>query len=84
MGCASLSYSRDEVQGQIVGKLHALGAVHNLGSVDKFEESGLITAIRELAISCRRRQDMAEIGRKMVDGEGPRRVVQELLRGDSA
>ena len=83
MGCASLSYSRDEVQGQIVSRLHTLGAVHNLGPVNKFEETGLITAIRELAISCPRRQDMAEIGRHMVDGEGPRRVLQELLRGDS-
>jgi UDP-2,4-diacetamido-2,4,6-trideoxy-beta-L-altropyranose hydrolase len=83
MGCASLSYSRDEVQGEIVRGLHGLGAVHDLGSVNKFEESGLIAAIRELAISCRRRQDMAEIGRRIVDGEGACRVLQELLRGDS-
>lgn len=83
MGCPSLSYIRNEVQGQIVARLNTLGAVHNLGPIDKFEESALTTAIRELAVSCRRRQDMAEIGRKIVDGEGARRVLQPLLRGDS-
>jgi UDP-2,4-diacetamido-2,4,6-trideoxy-beta-L-altropyranose hydrolase len=83
MGCASLSYIRDEVQGRIISRLHTLGAVHDLGPVDKFEESGLIPAIRELAASCRRREDMADAGRKIVDGEGTRRVLQQMLRGDS-
>ncbi len=51
MGCPSLSYVRDEVQGQIIARLHALEAVYNLGAVEEFEESRLMTAIGELAAS---------------------------------
>ena len=84
MGCASLSYSRDAVPGEVIPWTSCAGSGSNdLGFVNGFEESGLITAIRELAISCRRRQDMADMGRHIVDGEGARRVLQELLRGDS-
>jgi UDP-2,4-diacetamido-2,4,6-trideoxy-beta-L-altropyranose hydrolase len=81
MGCASLSYVRDEVQGGAVARLHAAGAVRQLGTVGEFEASRLTAAIAELGASSKRRNEMARLGRKIVDGEGPRRVLHELLGG---
>jgi UDP-2,4-diacetamido-2,4,6-trideoxy-beta-L-altropyranose hydrolase len=81
MGCASLSYVRDEVQGGTIARLHAAGAVHQLGAVGEFEASRLTVAIAELGASSKRRDEMARLGRKIVDGEGPRRVLHELLGG---
>jgi UDP-2,4-diacetamido-2,4,6-trideoxy-beta-L-altropyranose hydrolase len=81
MGCASLIYVRDERQRQTIARLHDAGAVYNLGAVWEFEESRLRAAIGELAASSKRREEMAEIGRQIVDGEGPRRVVSRLLGG---
>jgi UDP-2,4-diacetamido-2,4,6-trideoxy-beta-L-altropyranose hydrolase len=81
MGCPSLSYARDEVQGQITARLHSMGAICNLGGVDEFEESQLAAAIGDLAASSSRRGEMARIGQKIVDGKGPRRVTKELLGG---
>lgn len=83
MGCATLSYARDEVQGKIIAGLHGIGALHNLGSVNKFEISELRAAIAELTVSRRRRDEMARIGREVVDGEGTRRVLRQMLRGGS-
>jgi UDP-2,4-diacetamido-2,4,6-trideoxy-beta-L-altropyranose hydrolase len=81
MGCPSLSYVRDELQAQIIARLYALGAVHNLGAVEEFDESRLTAAIEELAASQTGRDKVVQIGRKIVDGEGPRRVLHELLGG---
>ncbi len=81
MGCASLIYVRDEGQRQTIARLQDAGAVHNLGAVWEFEESRLRAAIGELAASSQRREEMAEIGRPIVDGEGPRRVLSRLLGG---
>jgi UDP-2,4-diacetamido-2,4,6-trideoxy-beta-L-altropyranose hydrolase len=81
MGCASLSYARDKVQGQIIARLQSMGAVLDLGSDEKFDDSKLIGVITEVAASQTRRAEMARIGREIVDGEGPPRVRQELLGG---
>jgi UDP-2,4-diacetamido-2,4,6-trideoxy-beta-L-altropyranose hydrolase len=81
MGCASLIYIRDEGHRQTIARLQDAGAVHNLGAVWEFEESRLRADIGELAASSKRREEMAEIGRQIVDGEGPRRVLSRLLGG---
>ena len=81
MGCASLIYVRDEGQRQTIASLQAMGAVHNMGAVWEFEESRLRGAISELASSSERRAEMAQLGRQIVDGEGPRRVLSQLLGG---
>jgi UDP-2,4-diacetamido-2,4,6-trideoxy-beta-L-altropyranose hydrolase len=81
MGCASLIYVRDEAQRQTIARLHTSGAVHNLGAVWEFEEFRLRAAIGELAASHKRRDEMAQTGRQIVDGEGPRRVLSRLLGG---
>jgi UDP-2,4-diacetamido-2,4,6-trideoxy-beta-L-altropyranose hydrolase len=83
MGCPVLSYARDAVQGDIIARLHALGALHNLGLVDKFKGPQFAAAIGDLALSRLRREEMGRIGRTVVDGEGPRRVLRQLLGGNS-
>ncbi len=80
MGCASLIYVRDEAQRQIIARLHAAGPIDNLGAVWEFEGARLRASMAELAASHKRREEMAQLGRQMVDGEGPRRVLYELLR----
>jgi len=85
MGCASLSYARDAVQGDVIARLHAMGAVRDLGPVIKFNVSEFADAVSELVASRRRREEMAKIGRTIVDGEGAKRVLQRLqgVTGDT-
>lgn len=82
MGCAVLSYARTGIQEQIIRNLAAVGAVHKLSAADKFDVSQLNTAIAELVASRERRAEMAQIGGKIVDGLGTRRVLKQLRSGD--
>jgi len=78
MGCAILSYARDTVQEQILKELSVIGAARSLGAVDAFQEATLARAIEELLLPTGRREAMARLGRKLVDGKGTSRVLQVL------
>ncbi|MBZ5679412.1 MAG: UDP-2,4-diacetamido-2,4,6-trideoxy-beta-L-altropyranose hydrolase [Acidobacteriia bacterium] len=79
MSCVVLSYSRNPVQFRVVQELEKRGAVCNLGPIGDFDGSALATALDELGRSRRLREQMANIGRQVVDGEGATRVLQALL-----
>jgi spore coat polysaccharide biosynthesis predicted glycosyltransferase SpsG len=83
MGCAILSYTRGALQAQVIARLGAIGAVHDLGAIETFDLSRLASAIGLLA-GRERRGKMSRMGRKMVDGEGVRRVLQRMLDADPA
>jgi len=82
MGCAILSYARNQMQGDIIAALDARGAVCNLGLVDGFDVPRLTGALTELMDLPERRDKMARLGREIVDGDGAMRLVQQLLAGD--
>ncbi|HXM23219.1 MAG TPA: UDP-2,4-diacetamido-2,4,6-trideoxy-beta-L-altropyranose hydrolase [Terriglobales bacterium] len=81
MGCATLSYFRTPTQGQIIAELNVMGAVHNMGPVEGFKQNSLARAVEELVASQDRRERMARLGRKLVDGEGISRVLDCVLPG---
>jgi UDP-2,4-diacetamido-2,4,6-trideoxy-beta-L-altropyranose hydrolase len=80
MGCAILSYARDDVQEQILKELCAIGAARSLGAVDDFQETTFARAIEELVFLKDRRVAMARLGRKLVDGKGAGRVLTCLAQ----
>jgi UDP-2,4-diacetamido-2,4,6-trideoxy-beta-L-altropyranose hydrolase len=80
MGCAILSYARDDVQEQILKELSAIGAARSLGAVDDFQETTFARAIEELVFLKDRRVAMARLGRKLVDGKGASRVLTCLAQ----
>jgi len=81
MGCAILSYTRGTLQAQVIAQLSALGAVLDLGAIESFDVTRLTAAITMLA-GRQRREEMSRMGRKIVDGEGARRVLRGMLKGD--
>ena len=80
MGCAILSYARGALQEQVIARFGTLGAVHDLGPIETFDVARLTSAIAVLA-GRERREEMSRMGRKMVDGEGARRVLRRMLKG---
>jgi ribosomal protein S18 acetylase RimI-like enzyme len=81
MGCPTLSYFRTSAQGEIVAALDALGALHNLGSVEAFEHTSLICAVEELMACRAQREKMSQVGRSLVDGKGIARVLGYIRPG---
>jgi len=79
MGCATLSYFRTPVQGQIIGELDDMGAVHSMGSVEDFDQNSLVRTVEETMACLDRRERMARLGRTLVDGEGIGRVLDSVL-----
>lgn len=79
MGCATLSYFRNPVQGKIVSELDARGTLKSLGAAENFEADRLTAIVKEIAASQERRAKMAQLGRELVDGQGPERVLRHLL-----
>jgi len=81
MGCATLSYFRTPTQQQIIAELNGLGAVHGMGWVGGFEQDSLAHAVEELIVRQDRREKMAQLGRKLVDGEGIGRILDSVAPG---
>jgi UDP-2,4-diacetamido-2,4,6-trideoxy-beta-L-altropyranose hydrolase len=79
MGCATLSYFRTPVQGQIIAELDDMGAVHSMGAVEDFDQNSLVRAVAETMACQDLRERMTELGRKLVDGEGIGRVLDSVL-----
>lgn len=78
MGCVVLSYARNPVQSGIIQGLAKKGAVLDLGATKDFDGPALLMAIDGLRRSRELREQMANIGRQIVDGGGAARVVQVL------
>jgi len=78
MGCATLSYTRNAVQKNILQTLQQIGAVEWLGEVDNFDRQFLATRLAAICSSERRRKAMSRAGRKIIDGRGTERVLCAL------
>jgi|HubBroStandDraft_6_1064221.scaffolds.fasta_scaffold00585_14 UDP-2,4-diacetamido-2,4,6-trideoxy-beta-L-altropyranose hydrolase len=79
MGCATLSYFRTPTQRQIITELDAMGAVRSMGWVDDFEPDSLAHALEQI-IACQGcREQMARLGKNLVDGKGVSRILSQVL-----
>ena len=78
MGNCALSYSRNQVQADVLSELATSGTVNWLGPVEEFDPERLVEGIMRLAKrpDCRRR--MSSRARAVVDGSGVPRVLQAL------
>jgi UDP-2,4-diacetamido-2,4,6-trideoxy-beta-L-altropyranose hydrolase len=83
MGCPTLSYARDDVQGGIVAQLGRDGVVLDLGNPENCEAASLSTALAELAQSPDLRRTMSRLGRERVDGKGASRVCETVHQSRS-
>jgi UDP-2,4-diacetamido-2,4,6-trideoxy-beta-L-altropyranose hydrolase len=79
MGCATLSYFRTPVQGQIIAELGDMGVVHSMGAVEDFDRNSLVRTVEEIMACPDGRERMARLGRTLVDGEGIGRVLDSVL-----
>jgi UDP-2,4-diacetamido-2,4,6-trideoxy-beta-L-altropyranose hydrolase len=80
MGCAVLSYSRNIVQARVVQTLAQRGAVIDMGETRHFDPAKLAASVKELVNSRLARERMTSLGRVLVDGLGPKRVVEAAWR----
>jgi UDP-2,4-diacetamido-2,4,6-trideoxy-beta-L-altropyranose hydrolase len=77
MGCAVLSYSRNRVQKRVVQALSHRGVVVDMGETRHFDPAKLVVSVKDLVDSIVTRDCMTALGRKLVDGLGTTRVVEE-------
>jgi ribosomal protein S18 acetylase RimI-like enzyme len=78
MGCPTLSYARDDVQGGIVAQLGRDGVVLDLGNPEKSQTTSLSVALSELARSSEQRRTMSHLGRELIDGKGAARICETV------
>jgi len=78
MGCATLAYTRDELQEKIMRRLEEMGAARWLGAETNLDCESLTQAVAEVAASENQRKKMCTEGRRLVDGRGAQRVVETL------
>ncbi|MFZ1132844.1 MAG: UDP-2,4-diacetamido-2,4,6-trideoxy-beta-L-altropyranose hydrolase [Terriglobales bacterium] len=80
MGCAVLSYSRNDVQGRIIRVLSERGVVVDMGDVSRFDPAKLVAVVKDLVDARVARERMNHLGRSLVDGLGATRVVEATQR----
>jgi UDP-2,4-diacetamido-2,4,6-trideoxy-beta-L-altropyranose hydrolase len=78
MGLPSVQLVLADNQVPIAASLHEAGATFSLGRVEDVTAERLADVVGELAGSRDRRRRLAETGRTLLDGEGPRRILAEL------
>ncbi len=79
MSCPAMTYSRDAFQKRVVSKLAEAGAVCDMGYAGEFDSAGVEAVLSDLASSPSWRSEMANAGRRLVDGKGAERVCGILL-----
>jgi spore coat polysaccharide biosynthesis predicted glycosyltransferase SpsG/GNAT superfamily N-acetyltransferase len=80
MGCAVLSYSRNDVQARMMQVLSHRGVVVDLGETRHFDPAKLVASVKDMVDSYRARERMIRLGRTLVDGLGAARVVEAAQR----
>jgi UDP-2,4-diacetamido-2,4,6-trideoxy-beta-L-altropyranose hydrolase len=81
MGLPSLVVVLAPNQEPIARELAAAGAAGDLGSHDRLDVGGLANRLSSLLQSPSERRRMSETGRRLIDGDGVRRVLMQV-RGD--
>jgi UDP-2,4-diacetamido-2,4,6-trideoxy-beta-L-altropyranose hydrolase len=79
VGCAVLSYSRNDVQADVLSRLEELGAVRNLGPVAISDPHLVAAAVKHVATNPDLREKLSKAGRTVVDGQGARRVAEAMF-----
>jgi UDP-2,4-diacetamido-2,4,6-trideoxy-beta-L-altropyranose hydrolase len=82
MGCATISYSRNWVQEEVIRCLQMDGGVVDVGRIETFDYDTLAATVTQLGGSPDQRTIMSRLGRELVDGFGASRVV-EVMRSAS-
>ncbi len=78
MGSAIVSYVRNHIQDVVVSELERRTIVKHLGYLRLMDQSILATSLQELALAETRRKYMKASGRKIVDGNGTKRLLRVL------
>lgn len=78
MGCAVLSYSRNQIHAGVLADLAERGAVNYVGDVDDIDEERLAEQITHVASHRACRERMSKNSRAVVDGMGAQRVLAAM------
>jgi UDP-2,4-diacetamido-2,4,6-trideoxy-beta-L-altropyranose hydrolase len=81
MGSAIVSYVRNHIQDVVVSELERRTIVKHLGYLRLMDQRILASSLQELALAETRREHMKTSGRKIVDGNGAKRLLKSLLEG---
>lgn len=79
-GRASLTLTLNASQEAVAQMLESLGATVNLGPVQRLDGNQLVHALWQIAADPRRRNEMALAGPRAIDGMGPQRIADALVR----
>ncbi len=82
MGTPALVLILAENQRRVAESLESYGVVENLGWQRDIDESDMSAALSRLLSDPRRRREMSEEGRKLIDGQGALRVVSAIEECD--
>lgn len=78
MGVPAVVIAISGDQQGIAQTMEARGAAHSLGCHRDVAASQILAIVRDLMNNSQRRSDMSSAGRRLVDGLGPKRVVEFL------
>jgi spore coat polysaccharide biosynthesis predicted glycosyltransferase SpsG len=84
VGCVAISYARNTVQMRVVQSLASEGVAISMGDPAYFDAVALDLALARLARSKSTREQMAALGRRLVDGWGATRIVEAIQRGGAS
>jgi len=79
MGCPVVSYARNGLQHEILSKLNGTNAVSYQGYTSQMDETELALSVARMACSKAEREQKSLAGRLIVDGNGAKRVLNELI-----
>jgi UDP-2,4-diacetamido-2,4,6-trideoxy-beta-L-altropyranose hydrolase len=74
-----LVVSKAALEEPLVAELHRRGIAISLGNHSQITPERIVRALVELIPNARRREELAKAGRRLVDGDGARRVVAAMM-----
>ena len=79
MGVPAIAVITADNQINPVAALEKKGVLFNLGHFETIETDRLATAISDLISNITRQKEMADNGRRLIDGKGAKRVIRQML-----
>jgi UDP-2,4-diacetamido-2,4,6-trideoxy-beta-L-altropyranose hydrolase len=78
LGCPTLSFARNDAQANVVAQLQSAGAVKDMGRSQDLDLAKAAQTVQDVMVDATLRQNIACVGRKLVDGRGAARVIAEM------
>jgi len=84
MGCPVISFAVNKIQHSVLQLLHNMDAVFYIGYVSKVLDQDLIKSIENIIISKKLRSVLSMNSKKIIDGNGVSRIIDEMIGGKTS